>query len=232
MVIAGDFDVDQVTDLVQALSSRACRRPAKQVPRDIPKEPIRHQGTARHGRRAVAAAGGRRRVSHHLRRPSGFVSAAHRLEGAVRRAELADLSQAGVRDRAGAHRVRRRQHHRAPEPVLRRRDRQSGQVAGGCGEGAHRRDGSAQGRGRHRARAAAREEPVRARLHPRPRSRCRTRRRIWRTPRSSTRTSRPPTASSTSSRRCRSPTCKRVAQTYFTPERRVVLHVMPKGGTR
>ena len=25
---------------------------------------------------------------------------------------------------------------------------------------------------------------------------------------------------------------KRVAQTYFTPERRVILHVMPKGGTR
>ena len=48
-------------------------------------------------RGAVAAAGGRRRVSHHLRRPSRFVSAAHRLEGAVRRPELADLSEAGLR---------------------------------------------------------------------------------------------------------------------------------------
>ena len=67
------------------------------VPRDIPKEPPQTEGAARHARDAVAAAGGRRRASHHLRRPSRLVSAAHRLEGAVRRPELAHLPEAGVR---------------------------------------------------------------------------------------------------------------------------------------
>ena len=72
---------------------------------------------------------------------------------------------------------------------------------------AHRRARPAQDRGHHRTRAAARQEPVRARLHPRPRVACRTRRPTLRTPRSFTPTSRPRTASSTSSRRSRWPTC-------------------------
>ena len=49
-------------------------------------------GTSRHRARAVAAAGGGRGVPHHLRRPSGFVSAAHRLEGAVRRTDARGFS--------------------------------------------------------------------------------------------------------------------------------------------
>ena len=39
MVIAGDFDIDQITDLVQRFLARVPPA-AKEVPRDIPKEPI------------------------------------------------------------------------------------------------------------------------------------------------------------------------------------------------
>ena len=62
--------------------------------------------------------------------------------------------------------VRRRQHHRAPEPVLRGGDRAAGPDARGGREGAHRRARPAADRAGHRARAAARQEPVRPRLHP------------------------------------------------------------------
>ena len=82
---------------------------------------------------AVAAAGRRRRVPHHLRRPSRLVSAAHRVEGAVGRPELAHLPEAGLREAARAGGVRRRQHHRGSEPVLRRRDRPAGPDARGGG---------------------------------------------------------------------------------------------------
>ena len=64
------------------------------------------EGEARDAAGAVAAAGGRRRVSHHLRRPSRLVSAAHRVEGAVGRPELAHLSEAGLREAAGGGGVR------------------------------------------------------------------------------------------------------------------------------
>ena len=94
------------------------------------------QGEARHARATVAASCGRRRASHHLRRQPRLVSAAHGVEDPVRRAELADLSKACLRHRAGADRLRRRQHHRASEPVLRGRHRAAGAHARGSREGA------------------------------------------------------------------------------------------------
>ena len=105
------------------------------------------------------------------------------------------------------------------------RDRAAGSHARGSGRRPDRGIRPAEDRASHRARAAAREEPVRARLHPGPRihqgqsdaaGSCRS---------SSTRTSRRPTASSTSSRHLTTADIQRVARTYFTPANRLVLTV-------
>src|SRR5438093_288472 len=127
------------------------------------------EGKARHAAGGMAAAGGRRRAPHHVRRESRFVSAAHRVEDPVRRPELADLPQARLRngDRAGG--VRRGQHHRGSEPVLRRRDRAAGPHDRRSRQGADRGAGSAAERAGERDRVAAGQESVRARLHPGPR---------------------------------------------------------------
>ena len=125
-VLVGDFDSKEALALVTQYLGRVPKSD-KPVPRDIPKEPPQTQGAARHARRRVAAAGGRRRAPHHLRRPPRLLSAAHRVEDPVRRPELAHLPQAGLREADGAGGVRRRQHHRGSEPVLRRRDRAAGQ---------------------------------------------------------------------------------------------------------
>ena len=111
----------------EAAEGRAARHPARAA--DDARE-------AAHDRRGVAAAGRHRRAPHHLRRPSGLVSAAHGVEDPVGRTELADLSQAGVRVGPGAHGLWRRQHHRAPEPVLRGGHRAARPVAGRGGSGA------------------------------------------------------------------------------------------------
>ena len=208
--------------------------------------PSRCRATSRRSRRrrkekrvtlrgAVAAAGGRRRVPHHLRRQPRLLSAAHRVEGAVRRAELAHLPEAGLRDSSsrvaafgGA------QPHRGSEPVL--------SPSRSCSPATRRQEVD---RRAHRAssigcetepitraRAAAREEPVRARLHPRPRVGSAEGAAARRTPSSSTTTSRRPTASSTSSRTSRPPTCSASRKTYFTPENRLVLTLMPKAQTQ
>ena len=69
IVIAGDFEIEQVTDLVNRYLARvppAAKRGAARHPEGTDPD----QGAARHGRRAVAAAGRRRRASHHLRRAS------------------------------------------------------------------------------------------------------------------------------------------------------------------
>ena len=139
------------------------------MPRDIPQEPAQTKETARGGRGGVAAAGGRGRLPRHLRRPSGLLSAAHHVEDPVRRAERADSARAGLQQAPRADGVRQRQHHRAPEPLLRGRHRAAGADARGGREGAHRRVREAEARAGHRHRAAAGQEPVRARLHRRPR---------------------------------------------------------------
>ncbi len=111
LVLVGDFDPKEALELVTRYLGR--------VPKSEPAGAARHsrgaaadEGAARHARGELAASGGRRRAPHHVRRPSGLVSAAHRVEGAVRRPELADLPQSRLREAAGAGRVRRRQHHR------------------------------------------------------------------------------------------------------------------------
>ena len=182
LVLVGDFDTKEALGAGHA------------VPR--PRAEVREAGAARHPEGAaadegaagpprgqLAAAGGGRRVPHHLRRPSGFVSAAHRLEGAVGRAELAHLprswstrSSSRWRRSAAAtsSRIRTcsspsRSSSRAQKPE--ERDRR-----------AHRRARSPEERADQRRRAAAGEESVRPRLHPRAASRTRTRPRTRRTP--------------------------------------------------
>ena len=170
LVLVGDFDSAQAHAAGQRSTSAACRRPTRPVPRDIPKEPPQTKERRVTLRGAVAAAGRRRRVSHHLRRPSRLVSAAHRVEGAVRRSELAHLPEAGLREAAGASR-RSAARNLIEDPNLFYAVAivQPGHTPEEVDRRAHRRARSAEGRADHRARAAAHEEPVRARLHPRPR---------------------------------------------------------------
>ncbi len=102
MVIVGDFDVAETTDLVTRYYRRVSRGGPGTVPRDIPEEPKQTEE-----RRvtleepwplpAVIVA-----LPHHLRRPPRLVSAARARQGALRRQQLAHLSQAGLREAAGA----------------------------------------------------------------------------------------------------------------------------------
>ena len=109
--------------------SAACRKPSARAARHRQGAAVDAR-EARDAAGAVAAAGGRRRLSHHLRRPSGLVSAAHRVEGAVRRPELAHLQEARVRAGHRAGGVGRGEHHRGSEPVLCGRVRPAGAPAG------------------------------------------------------------------------------------------------------
>ena len=111
VVLVGDFDTAQAKELVDAVSRPRAEGRAPGAARHS-EGAAADRGEARHAARAVAAAGGGRGVSHHLRRPPGLVSAAHRLEGAVRRAELAHLAVAGLREAARGGGVRRRQSDR------------------------------------------------------------------------------------------------------------------------
>ena len=124
MMMVGDFDIDTVTNLVnQYFGARAEGRQAG-APRHSAGAAA-HEGEARHPRAAVAAAGGRRRLPRALQRPSGFVSDVRDVEDAVGRADLAHLSQAGLRNRPRADRVRQQQLPRAARHLLGGRARQS-----------------------------------------------------------------------------------------------------------
>ena len=143
------------------------------VPRDIPQEPPQTKE-----RRVTLEENGRcRRSSSRTTSPSTAIPDSYPLHIASK--ILSDGQSSRIyrklvyekRHRAGG--VRRRQHHRGPEPVLRRGDRAAGPHAGGGDQCADRRARQAAQRAGHRGRAAAGEEPVRARLHPRPRVRTR-----------------------------------------------------------
>src|SRR5438874_2362437 len=82
---------------------------------------------------------------------------------------LAHLSQARLREGHRARRVRRRQHHRGSEPVLRGRDRTAGTHPRRGHERADHRARSPPRRTGQRRGIAAGQEPVCARLHPRTR---------------------------------------------------------------
>ena len=167
-VLVGDFDSKEALGLVTQFLGRVPALGQAGAARH-PEGTGADQGKAGHPDRRMAAAGGRRRAPHHLRRQPRFVSAAHRVEDSLRRAELADLPQAGLREGTGARGVRRRQHHRGSQPVLRGGDRPAGPHDGRSDQRADRRARQAARGAGHRRRAAAGEEPVRARLHPRPR---------------------------------------------------------------
>ena len=206
VTIVGDFEAEQTLQMVNQYLARVpkAKRP---VPRDLPKEPAQTKERRAVVEEAVAATRCRRRVSHHLRRPPGRVSAAHRGQDPVGRPELADHAGAGLQKAAGPDRVRQCQHHRGSEPVLRRGDRATGANAGSCRARAHRRvreDGA-----ESRSSTASYSVPrISSRVTTSSvASRTRTKRSIFPMRRSSTTTSRPRTASSTSSRTCRARTC-------------------------
>ena len=149
-------------------SISAAFRSRRAVPRDIPQEPPQ----TKERRVTLERAGRCRRWSSRTTSPSTasrFVSAAHRVEGAVRRPELAHLPEAGLREAAGAGGVRRRQHHRGSEPVLRRGDRAAGHTPEDADEALIAELDRLKTGADHRGGAAAGQEPVRARLHPGPR---------------------------------------------------------------
>ena len=161
-----------------------------------------HARNAGHGRGGLAAAGGGRRLPDHLRRPPGLVSAAHRRRRCCPTARARASTAAGVRAAARALGVRAGQPHRAPEPVLCRGDRATG---------AHARGRSRTALIEEMERLAT--EPISARELERSKNQFARdyilgRQTVpaqggasWRTPSCCTRaTSRPPTASSTSSR--------------------------------
>ena len=124
--------------------------------------------------------------------------------------------------------VRRRQHHRRAEPVLRGRAR---------GARAHARRGREGARRRVRQAAHASPSPSASCSAPRISSSATTssiasrfaeRRASWRMRWSFTATSRRPTAKSRSSPNMKVSDLQRVAKTYFTPESRLVLRILPK----
>ncbi len=98
LTIVGDFDPAQAAQLVSQYFGRI-PKPDHAVPRDVPVEPPQRKERRVTPRRELAVARGRRRLSHHLRRPRGLVSASHGVEDSVRRAELANLPETGVRVR-------------------------------------------------------------------------------------------------------------------------------------
>ena len=206
LVIVGDFDSD-----AGAAAGGAVPRPRAEgrraVPRDIPQEPPQTR---------------ERRVTLQEPWPLPVVVVAHHItyDGHPDSYPLHIASK--VLSDGQSSRIYRKlvyekqlalaafgggQPHRGSEPVLRRRDRAARADDRRGDRRADRRTRSAEGRAHQRPRTAARQEPVRARLHPRARvepaegAAARARRRA------SQRTSRRPTASSTSSRTSRRPTC-------------------------
>ncbi len=67
LVLVGDFETAQAKQLVEQYLGRVPKA-ERPVPRDIPTGAAAHEGAKRPAGDAVAAAGGRRRASHHVRR--------------------------------------------------------------------------------------------------------------------------------------------------------------------
>ena len=200
LVLVGDFDPAQALELVTQYLGRVPKAD-RPVPRDIPQEPPQHAGAARDARGAVAAAGRRGGVPHHLRRAPRLLSAAHRVEDAVRRPEFAHLPEARLRDAAsrstafgGGNIIEE------PNLFYAVADRAARAHAGGGREGAGRRARSAEEPSRSASASCSAPRTSSRATTSSAASRTSRRRRSWRTPSSSTTaTSRPPTASSTSS---------------------------------
>ena len=181
LVIAGDFDPKEATKLVEQYFGRVPKA-KKPVPRDIPAEPPQTAERRAHRLRGRAAAGGGRRAPHHLRRPPGLLSAAHRQRSC--RTATARASTARSSTRSGSRSAPSGGGNiiEHPEPVLRHRRRPAGPVDRGGDAGADRRARSpAQRADQRRASSSAPRTSWRATTSSAA-SPSRTRRACWRTP--------------------------------------------------
>ena len=122
LTVVGDFDSDQALQMVQRYFGRV-PKPSKPVPRDIPVEPPQTKEkrvTVEEPWPLPAVV-----VAYHITYDGNPDSYPLHMASKI----LSDGNSSRIyrklvyETRAGADRVRRRQHHRAPEPVLRRRDR-------------------------------------------------------------------------------------------------------------
>ena len=181
LTVVGDFDTAQAMQLVTQYFAPRAEGAAAGAARH-PAGAGADEGEARGGRGGVAAAGGGRGLSRHLRRPPRRLSAAHHVEDPVRRPERADSARAGLQQAARADRVRQRQHHRAPEPLLRGRHRPAGADARGGREGAHRGVREAEARAGDRPSSCSAPRTSSRATTSSAASRTRTRRCTWRTP--------------------------------------------------
>ena len=228
-VLVGDFDSKEALALVTQYLGRVPKSD-KPVPRDIPKEPPQTKErrvtlTETWPLPAVV-------VAHHITFDGNPDSYPLHIASKI----LSDGQSSRIyrklvyEKRHRARGVRRRQHHRGSEPVLRGRDRPAGAHAGGGDDGADRR---------------ARSGCATSRSRPRSCSRRRT-------------SSRATTSSGASPNKNKAEQLghavvihndiktadgefdifqnitaadvQRVAKTYFTPENRLVMTIMPKGG--
>jgi zinc protease len=122
VTIVGDFDTAQTTQLINQYFARVPKAAAARCPRH-PAGAGADEGTPRGGGRSVAAAAVV--VAYHVTYDGhpGLLPAAHHVEDPVGRAERADSARAGLQQAPGADGLRAGEHHRAAEPVLRRRHR-------------------------------------------------------------------------------------------------------------
>ena len=106
LVIVGDFETAAGADAGEQLPGPGAEVGPRRAARH-PAGAAADEGEAGHAAGAVAAAGGRRRLSRDEGRQSRLVPAAHRRQGAVRRPDVAHLQEAGLRKADGGRGVRR-----------------------------------------------------------------------------------------------------------------------------
>jgi zinc protease len=227
LVLVGDFDSAQALQLVSQYVGRVPKAD-RPVPRDIPQEPPQTKEkrvTLQQPWPLPAVV-----VAYHVTNDGNPDSYPLHIAAKVLSdgADLTHLPKSWSTRADGGRGVRQREPHRASESLLRGGDRAAGPVAGGSDQHPDRGARSAEERTDHRARAAAHQEPVRARLHPGPGI--------------EPAEGRPALARRGDSQRHQDADgefeifqnitvadVQRVARTYFRPENRLVITIMPSG---